>query len=227
MRTPHLVYFADPMCSWCWGFSPVIEAIEQTFGTTLPIRLIMGGLRPWTTQPMTAHDRGEVRHHWEHVHEASGQAFDFTFFDREHFVYDTEPPSRAVVVLRRRGMATGLAALRRIHRAFYAENRDVTDPATLTALAGEFGMAAAAFREAFDSQTVADETRGDFAIAQSAGIRGFPTLIAGLGDDNQYSLVTHGFQPGSRILPVLRQWLGKPAATPSAGDGGTCALPGD
>jgi hypothetical protein len=22
-----LVYFADPMCSWCYGFSPVIAAI--------------------------------------------------------------------------------------------------------------------------------------------------------------------------------------------------------
>ena len=45
MRKPHLVYFADPMCSWCWGFSPVIEAISEQFGTSLPIRLIMGGLR--------------------------------------------------------------------------------------------------------------------------------------------------------------------------------------
>jgi putative protein-disulfide isomerase len=25
----HLVYFADPMCSWCYGFSPVIAALEQ------------------------------------------------------------------------------------------------------------------------------------------------------------------------------------------------------
>ena len=23
----HFIYFADPMCSWCWGFAPVIEKI--------------------------------------------------------------------------------------------------------------------------------------------------------------------------------------------------------
>jgi protein-disulfide isomerase-like protein with CxxC motif len=26
-----LWYFADPMCSWCWGFSPVIGAIKETY----------------------------------------------------------------------------------------------------------------------------------------------------------------------------------------------------
>ena len=223
MHKPHLVYFADPMCSWCWGFSPVIKAISERFGPTLPIHLVLGGLRPWTTEPMTEHDRGDVRNHWQHVHEASGQPFDFAFFDRERFVYDTEPPSRAVVVLRRRGMATGLAALRRIHHAFYAENRDVTDTGTLAAIAAEFGVDPAEFRDAFDREAAREETRSDFATAQSVGIRGFPTLIVGEADDNQYALVTHGFQPGARILPALEQWLGKSAATLSAGAGQACA----
>lgn len=223
MHKPHLVYFADPMCSWCWGFSPVIEAIEARFGPSLPIRLIMGGLRPWTKEPMSAHDRGDVRSHWEHVHEASGRPFDFGFFDRERFIYDTEPPCRALVVLRRRGMATGLAALRRIHRAFYAENRDVTDTDVLAGLAGEFGIDAATFRDEFESAPTVEETRGDFAITHSAGIRGFPTLIAGEGDNPEYALITNGFQPGARILPALEQWLGKEDANSSAGTGQACA----
>jgi putative protein-disulfide isomerase len=223
MRKPHLVYFADPMCSWCWGFSPVIEAIQELFGTSLPIRLILGGLRPWTTEPMTANDLASVRTHWEHVREASGQPFDFAFFGRDRFVYDTEPSCRAVVVLRRRGMETGLAALRRIHRAFYAENRDVTDSDTLAALAAELGVDAATFRSEFDSEAAVEETRGDFAVAQSAGIQGFPTLIAGNGEDKNYALVTQGFQPGARILPALERWLGTPEAMPSAGAGQGCA----
>ena len=222
MSKPHLVYFADPMCSWCWGFSPVIEAISQRFGPSLPIRLIMGGLRPWTKEPMTAQERSDVRSHWQHVYEASGQPFDFTFFERERFIYDTEPASRAVVVLRRRGAAMGIAALRRIHRAFYAENCDVTDASTLADLAAEFGMNRAEFRDAFDSEAAREETRGDFAIAQSAGVRGFPTLIAGKGDDNPYAVVTRGFQPGAHLLPALEQWLGKETAIPPLEASGAC-----
>ena len=40
-----LVYFADPMCSWCYGFSPVIREIADHFGERLPVEVVMGGLR--------------------------------------------------------------------------------------------------------------------------------------------------------------------------------------
>ncbi len=207
MHKPHLVYFADPMCSWCWGFSPVIEAIAERFAPSLPIRLILGGLRPGTTDPMDEASRASVREHWEHVHAASGQPFDMGFFARTRFVYDTEPACRTVVVLRRRGMADALAALRRIHAAFYAENRDVTDRDTLTEIAAELGVDPAEFRDEFDSEAATRETWADFAITQRAGINGFPTLIAGGGGDAGYAMVTHGFQPAERVVPALESWF--------------------
>jgi len=53
MDGPHLIYFADPMCSWCYGFSPVIDDIRRAYGNALPIRVVMGGLRPGTDKPVT------------------------------------------------------------------------------------------------------------------------------------------------------------------------------
>ncbi len=225
MQGPHLVYFADPMCSWCWGFSPVIEQISREFGASLPVRLVLGGLRPWTREPMDAAQRSDVRGHWEHVHEASGQPFDFDFFEREHFVYDTEPACRAVVVMRRRGMHTALAGLRRIQQAFYAENQDVTRLDTLAALAADVGVDQQAFRDEFVADAALQETRADFAMTQGAGIQGFPTLIAGTAEGQPYSLVTHGFQPAARVLPALGQWLQRSAPGTSDAQGQACALP--
>lgn len=207
MTGPHLVYFADPMCSWCWGFSPVIEAITREFGDDLPVRLVLGGLRPGNTAPMSDADRADIRQHWEHVHEASGQPFDFNFFQREGFVYNTEPASRAVVLLRRQSMTSGRAALARIHRAFYAENRDVTSTEVLAELAVELGMDEVDFKTQFNAENTLEETWQDFAIAQQSGVRGFPTLIAGIGDNQGYALVTNGFQPVGRLIPTLTAWL--------------------
>ena len=223
MQGPHLVYFADPMCSWCWGFSPVIDAITARFGEALPVRLVLGGLRPGTLAPMDERERADVRRHWEHVHDASGQPFDFRFFERERFVYDTEPASRAVVVLRRRGMPTALAALQRIQHAFYAQNRDVTAPETLAAVAAELGLDAASFNAEFTAVDARKDTRADFALAQAAGIRGFPTLIAGDGADSRYTLITHGYQPAGRIVASLDAWLAERAR--GAAEGRACALP--
>ena len=59
-----LIYFADPMCSWCYGFSPVVRAMRQRFGEVLPMRLIMGGLRPGTADPMPEAARRNLVRHW-------------------------------------------------------------------------------------------------------------------------------------------------------------------
>lgn len=113
MAGPHLIYIADPICSWCWGFSPVIQAIQQCFADTLQIRLVMGGLRPQTTKPMDEAAKRKTRLHWEQVHAASGQPFDYAFFERHGFVYDTDPAARAVVVVRHSSMEKALDTLRR------------------------------------------------------------------------------------------------------------------
>src|SRR5471030_2068591 len=91
MAAPHLIYFSDPMCSWCYGFSPVIEDIRRTFGRALPIRVVMGGLRPGTETPMTEEAELEIADHWTHVHEATGLPFNGAGMSRPGFVYDTVP----------------------------------------------------------------------------------------------------------------------------------------
>ena len=206
MAGPHLIYFADPMCSWCYGFAPVIAAIGRRFGEDLPIRLVLGGLRPGTTAPMDAPTRASIRTHWQHVHEASGQPFDDGFFERTGFVYDTEPACRAVVVLRREGMARGLAALHAIQSAFYAANRDVTQPATLAAIAADLGAPPEAFLADFAADAAWEETRRDFAFSQGAGVSGFPTLIAATGESENYALAAEGFRPAELLLPALERW---------------------
>lgn len=215
MPGPHLVYFADPMCSWCWGFSTVVEAVRGRFGPDLPIWLILGGLRPNTVEPLTEAAKREIREHWEHVQEASGRPFDWTFFDREGFVYDTEPASRAVVAARRAGTDAALDFLTRAHAAFYAHNHDVTDEEVLADLGAEAGHNRATFLESLRSEEVRQETWSDFAIAQRAGIRGFPCLLAAVGGRSDYGLVTNGFQSAERILPALERWL---AAARSPGE---------
>jgi putative protein-disulfide isomerase len=203
----HFIYFADPMCSWCWGFAPVIERIDADYGDALPVRLVMGGLRPGTDQVMTQAAMEGLRPHWGHVHEASGQPFDDAFFARRDFVYDTDPAARAVVMVRREQPGRELAFLKRVQRAFYAENRDVTAIPVLAELAADFGVATDDFAERMAAEDLKQETWRDYATAQRAGVTGFPTLIAGPGAEGTFGVVTRGFQPAETVLPVIDRWI--------------------
>jgi putative protein-disulfide isomerase len=211
MDTAQLIYFSDPMCSWCWGFAPVITAIRRRFGSGLPIRLVMGGLRPGTDKPMSREAWAGLDSHWVHVTEASGQPFHPGLKDREGFVYDTDPAARAVVILRRHDMGLALAFLERAQRAFYAENQDVTDPQVLADLAAPFGVQRESFLALMASPEAKTETWTDYAISQRAGVTGFPTLVAGPNADGVYGAVTRGYSPPEQVLGVLENWLAGPA----------------
>ena len=199
------VYFADPMCSWCYGFSPVIGEIARRFEGRLPVRVVMGGLRAGNTRPMREADRDYIRNAWTRVGEASGQPFDLAFFDREGFVYDTEPACRAVVTMRRRSPEKALELLARVSRAFYAENRDVTKPAELAKVAAELGEDAEAFELAMLDPETRNATHRDFLLAQQSGVSGFPCLVVGREADG-YALVTSGFTQLEHLIEPLETW---------------------
>ena len=223
MQTPdehprHLVYFADPMCSWCWGFSPVINGLADHFGDRLPVTLIMGGLRPGTAQPMNDEMKADIRHHWETVHERTGQPFDFSFFERERFVYDTEPADRSIVVMRLLNPRIMLSYFNSVQRAFYAENRDVTNEDVLADLASDHGVDRERFLKALRTEQARKSTFADFETARASGVTGFPTLYAG-DTESGYAMVTTGYRGLDGLPEILEDWLAMPP-TPSTGQVG-------
>lgn len=201
MKPPLLWYFADPMCSWCWGFSPVIESVRDDYRERMKTALVLGGLRPGTTAPMTAAGREEILHHWHQVHDRTGQGFRFENALQEGFIYDTEPASRAVVAIGGLDPTLIFPIFKAIQSAFYAGGRDVTRPDVLAGLAAALGVDARAFLHAFDSDDARTRTRAHFRQARQAGVRGFPALI--LQQGTQLHPISNGCQPLETVRAAI------------------------
>lgn len=206
----HFLYFADPMCSWCYGFGPVVAQMVTRFEGRLGLRVVMGGLRSGNTQPMRDKDTEYIRGAWKQVHEASGRPFNPAFFDRASFTYDTEPGCRAVVAMRRLASQNTLPFLDRVSAAFYAGNRDVTDEAVLADIGAEAGLDREAFLVELTSVATRNETAQDFLTAKQSGVEGFPLLAAG-SEGGGYALVTHGFRPIDGLAEAVEAWLARGA----------------
>lgn len=198
-------YFADPMCSWCWGFAPVISAIKDAYQGRLQLALIMGGLRPGTTRPMAPEQRAEILHHWEEVQRRAGQPFRFDGALPDGFVYDTEPACRAVVTMLDLNPAAAFAYFKSIQAAFYAEGRDVTQPQTLVELAAAQGQDSDRFRERFGADEIRELTQAHFRQTAQIGIRGFPTAI--LQQDGHFDILTYGYRPLDELMPRVEAWF--------------------
>jgi len=202
----NLIYVADPMWSWCYGFAKPMEALLAQPGDAAPLQLalVMGGLRPYTTEPLAPGRADEIFNHWRHVHEASGQPFAqarHTALHEPGFVYDTEPASRAVVTVRALWPQHVWRYLKAVQHGFYAIGLDVTRPSVLGNLAEQQGLPRADFEAAFETARMRDATRHDFAQSQAWGIRGFPALLAEHGD--ALHLVSNGFMPVEAVRERL------------------------
>ncbi len=204
-----LLYVMDPMCSWCWGFAPVVEALAgQAAAAGVPLQIVVGGLR---RDQVAVDAAARVRYlgYWQAVNASTGQLFDFDRGLPEGMVYDTEPACRALVTARQLDGSSAWTLLRLIQQAFYTQGADVTQASVLVQLAEQAGIPRIEFAETFDSQAMHEATSTDFTWVQDLGIAGFPTLLA--EHNGQLALLTNGYQPLEVLSPLLSRWLERAA----------------
>ena len=202
----NLIYVGDAMCSWCYGFAAPLDQLlaDPQDAAPLQLALVMGGLRPFTTEAITAARAKELAGHWHLVEQASGQPFASgpeTAMQQPGFVYDTEPAARATVTVRSLWPKLVWRYFKSVQHAFYAEGRNVTDPGVLADIAERLELPRAEFAQAFASQSMRDATLQDFQQSQDWGVRGFPTLVAEHGD--HLHLVGSGFMPIAALRAAL------------------------
>jgi putative protein-disulfide isomerase len=207
-----LVYVADPMCSWCYGFTPQVERLLEQMPDA-ELELVMGGLRAYEREPMDEARKAEVRTHWARVHEVSGQPFGADAIARADFVYDTEPACRAVVTMRTGAGPLAFAFFHAAQDAFYRDGLDVTNDDVLADLAAGIGVPREDFAEAFASEELKQATRQDFAIVQRWGINGFPTLL--VVHEDELHLVASGYTDAATLRERIDHIRSQQAAAAS------------
>ena len=216
-----IVYVADPMCSWCWGFAPTIDKVDASYD--IPLRIVVGGLRPGNrAEPLDA-IRGLLQHHWGKVATASGQPFDLAGLEREDWVYDTMTADTAVVTMRHLAPDETLAFFTRVQRAFYAERVDVTDPDVYPALLEGFPVDVDEFASNLASPGMKAATEKDFEEAAWLGVTGFPTLL--LRDGASTVPLSLGYAPFERVAERLNGLIER--NHPEAAEGLVCDIDGE
>ncbi|VTL97409.1 DSBA oxidoreductase [Pseudomonas aeruginosa] len=152
MAKARLLYVMDPMCSWCWGFAPVAEALaRQAAADAVAFHLVAGGLRAGHGAALDPNTRSYILRPLADGAAGHRPAVPLRRRTADGFVYDTEPACRALVAARSLDEACAWPLVKAIQQAFYAEGLDVTRAAVLTDLAEAVGIPRIEFAAAFDS----------------------------------------------------------------------------
>ena len=170
--------WSDYLCPWCYVTAVRLEEVKRAAGDALAVEWRSFLLRPQPeARPL---DRfRQYAQSWHRPAEAEPRA-DFRMWDG-----DAEPPSHSMppAIAAKVAASFGGGAFDRFHialmRAYFDENRTVSERAVLLAVAAEAGIDTIAFAARFDTQ--AQDLTGmviaDHKDALSRGIAAVPTVL--------------------------------------------------
>ena len=200
-----IYYVADPMCSWCWGFQPVLEKVKEAVPKEVPIVYVMGGLARDSDEPMPEEVRAYVQNAWRAVTAQTGATFNWDFWEKCSPRRSTYPSCRAFYAAKCQREDAGVAMFEAIQRAYYQQARNPSDVETLVALAGEIGLDKARFEEDLKSEAVEQGMQDGFTVRRSMNANEFPSLV--VRDGEQVTFVVKGYADVDLALARLRKAL--------------------
>lgn len=199
-----LIYVLDPMCSWCWAFSPVYQAVKARF-SELDHHLLLGGLAPDSDEPMPESQQRYIRGIWRNIEQSTGTGFNHDFWNKCQPRRSTYPACRAVMVAREQSGELAGQMLRAIQQAYYQQAKNPSDLETLQDCAQQVGLAEPDFsdrmQQVWDDCVLEEEV--DFV--QRLGVQGFPTLI--LKQGQQWLALPVDYKDSDALISVIESRL--------------------
>lgn len=184
-----LYYVHDPMCSWCWGFKPVLRQLTQQLPADIRLEYVLGGLAADTDQPMQPEMQQQIAATWKHIQQViPGTEFNFDFWSKCQPRRSTYIACRAVIVAEQMATGKGSAMLHAIQNAYYLQARNPSDAATLVTLAEQLGLDTTQFELQLNAEQTQQALQQQIDFARGIGADSFPSLYL-LHQQHYHSIV--------------------------------------
>ncbi len=172
-----LYYVHDPMCSWCWGFSPVWNQIKQQLPEQINLISWVGGLAPDSDEPMAQSMRDHLQATWKRISDViPGTQFNFDFWTLNTPRRSTYAACRAVIAARQMAdMEYEMTSA--IQQAYYLQAKNPSDLETLNAAALSIGLDLAQFRQRMFSTQLMQDFESELHSVRNIGVNSFPSLV--------------------------------------------------
>lgn len=208
MTPVSLIAWSDYLCPWCFNAAVRLHRIEQEFAPQVRVVWRSYLLRP------NPRARGDLERFRGYTQSWLRPAAEPDSGDFRPWQGDAGPPSHSVPphLVAKAAAALGDDAFRRMHlrlmRAYFSENRDITDPQVLRDLWLEQGLPEADFARREDPALL-EQVLDEHAAAQEAGATGVPAVQL---QGNDAIIV------GAHPLELYRRWMNRLLAARETGE---------
>ena len=208
MAKQEIMYCFDPLCGWCYGFSPVIRQLEERFGEQISFTAYVGGMVTGERVAPIGDTFSYIKNALQTVEERCGVKFGQGFkemLEEGSYLYNSEPPCQALVVYKSVTQGSSIAMAHQLQEAIFYDGTSLNEPENLAAIVKEEGLDEEAFLQLFQQEKYRAKTYEEFAFVQKLGVSGFPTLL--YRKDQQLYALSRGYQPYEQLEEMLLKIL--------------------
>jgi len=207
MSEKRLVYVHDPLCGWCYGFSPVVKQLHDATRRRARWEILAGG--------MVLGDRvGPIGRLSEFLKQALprvegttgvrfGEAFTTDVLDRGTLVLSSMEPSRALQAVKILAPDRAVAFAAGVQKALYEDGLDVTSLGVLGDVAE--CVRVVGFEIEYLKTETYEKTMEEFRRVSEMGVTGFPTLLG--FEEEECHVFSRGWAPFDRVFESVNRWL--------------------
>jgi len=198
-----LYHIHDPMCSWCWGFRPVWDELQQNLPESVVVENVVGGLAKDTDEPMPIAKQEEIQGYWRQIETLLSTEFNFDFWQKNTPRRSTFMACRAVLAAKNQGLEAQM--INAIQRGYYLRAMNPSDISVLVLLAAELGIDQQKFASDLQSAELSEEFSRQLALTRAQPINGFPSLL--LEYEGERTLVNVDYKNYQVMLSDIDQLL--------------------
>jgi putative protein-disulfide isomerase len=166
------------MCSWCWAFRPVWQALKQSLPLGIEVHNSLGGLAADTAEPMPLALQQKLQSIWHQIQQKVPLTkFNFDFWHLNQPRRSTYPACRAVIAARKQGLEYEEKMILAIQQAYYLKAQNPSDDNTLISLANDIGLNTSEFEKQLNQPETEQQLSQEIAFNQSIQVTSFPSLV--------------------------------------------------
>lgn len=205
-----LIYVYDPLCGWCYGFSPVIMEAYNQYHQKIDFEIVSGGMRVGDNVGPIGEVAPYIAEAYKRVENVTGVKFGEKFLKNimaeGTAVFTSMPASVTMTVFREKHPEKAFEFAKLMQKAIYYDGIEPAKEAPFVQLANEMGYPKKAFKKAMQDERYIEKTYLDFQRAATLGARGFPSVF--IEQDGEYHRIVSGYihyeELEKRIAAFLR-----------------------
>jgi len=210
-----LYYCYDAYCGWCYGFSPVVKKIAETYKDTLDIEVLSGGMIIGEQVMPINKVAPYIQSAYKRVEELSGVKFGEDYLwhinnpEQSDWQMNSEKPAIALCIFKEYYPQRQVEFASDLQVALNYEGRDLDDNEAYRHLLEKYSIQPEVFYEKLQSDEYKEQAYYEFALCKQLEVSGFPALLLQLNDLKFY-LLARGFTAYEDVKERIEKVLSEP-----------------